>query len=314
VGSPIRLQAATLAGSALRSDDRILVLGASGWLGQTCLGLLPKAASEQVMAIGSLSRNVKVEERLWPIMDWDAKAVEDFSPTVILNFAFLTREKEPLLGSTEYIRQNMELTSRFLSVAAGRQVRLALTTSSGAAVSRNFGESFKSLNTYGRLKASEEESLLELANAGRSIVIARAWSLSGTLVRRPRDYAFSDLIIRNFNHDALVRSASDVWRRYTLAEDFLAVAVASSLYAPVSTIDSGGDLIELKRLAAIIAGEAFAGVQHVSTELAGEILRLHYVSDNQSWTSACRTLRYEPAPLEEQVAHVASYFQQNHIA
>ena len=45
-----------------------------------------------------------------------------------------------------------------------------------------------------------------------------------------------------------VHAAGEVWRRYCLVEDFLAVALTEALDGRVQILDSGGPLVELGEL------------------------------------------------------------------
>ena len=47
---------------ALAGDERILITGASGWLGRSLLStLLPVLPAQQLMAVGSRARNIDVD-------------------------------------------------------------------------------------------------------------------------------------------------------------------------------------------------------------------------------------------------------------
>ncbi len=275
----------------LRADDRVLVLGASGWFGRTFLDIVrPRAA---VLAVASSGRG--------RFREWDVAEARDFAPTVVANFAFLTSERVAVEGFEEFVRINEMLTERLMTVAGWPGVRAVMTASSGAAVAFPLE---LSTNPYGVLKQREHDAVLSLATAQRSVVVARAWSVSGQHVRRPTAYAFSDFILQASKGRVLVAASRPVYRRYVSAEDFLRVCAEHALQGWTGVIDSGGELIEMQTLAEKIA----AIVNPVATVERAEMTSLEpstYASDNETWTRACADVGFEPLDLAEQIRHAA---------
>jgi nucleoside-diphosphate-sugar epimerase len=295
----IRPAARDLLLSRLRSDDRILILGATGWFGRTVLLMLEEKPHTSLLPIASVGRRVEFGRNSLEVEEWSGQRVEEFDPTVILNFAFLTREKWEILGDTRYRAANGALTERLLWAAQLPSVRMALTVSSGAAVSTTHDA-----NPYGELKRIEEEQFQALPRSARSLVIARAWSLSGPLVQNPHSYLFSDLILQARTGVIRVSSAFEVWRRYTSVDDYLAVCIAKGCAGWSGTIDSGGKAVEAESLADTVA--RFAGGAHVvRSAIDPRVPASLYMSDNQSWLQAGHELGFEPAGLPEQVERTA---------
>lgn len=270
----------------LRQTDRVLVLGASGWFGQTFLDLLPETATTLAVASSDRGRFVS----------WDEKNVREFAPTVVANFAFLTRERIATDGEECFRAVNAELTRRFLWAAELPSVRGALTVSSGAAVTEPD-------RPYGEMKLAEERAANELASTSRAVVVARAYSVSGAHVRRPRDYAFSDLIVQARSGVVRVNADRPVMRRYVSASDFLGVCSQLMLAGQSDVVDSGGELIEMGDLARRV-------VQAVRPDAVIERPPLvsdepsTYASDNTTWVAACEQLRHMPMDLDAQIRDV----------
>ena len=84
----------------LAADDRLLVLGGGGWFGRTLLHLV--GSSVPVHATASSTRR--------GLETWDLARIRDFAPTVVANFAFLTRERISVEGTQEFNRINRQLT------------------------------------------------------------------------------------------------------------------------------------------------------------------------------------------------------------
>jgi nucleoside-diphosphate-sugar epimerase len=114
-------------------DDRILITGASGWLGRTALDLLAPMGLP-TLALASRARVIRVADREIECRVWDDREVAAFAPTVVLDCAFLTRGRVADMLLDEYIATNRTLTARLVYATQLPGVRLALTVSSGAAV------------------------------------------------------------------------------------------------------------------------------------------------------------------------------------
>ena len=294
----VRDQVRALVADALAADERVLVLGATGWLGSTMLALLDGHPAT-VLPVASRARTHVVGDRGWDVRAWDDDAIAAFAPTTVLNFAFLTREKEQALGTEGYASALAALNARLVATASAPSVRAVLTVSSGAAVHLPEGPDLP-IGPYGQAKREEERLALGLVTAERSVVVARAWSLSGVLVQRPHDYAFSDLVLQARTGRIAVSAPGEVWRRYVGADDYLAVAVAGLLAGRSGVVDSGGPEVELRDLAARIA-DRYPGPRPTveASAPSGPVRR--YASDDATWTRACAAAGFVPAGLDEQI-------------
>jgi hypothetical protein len=176
---------------------------------------------------------------------------------------------------------------------------MVVNISSGAALGT-------SENPYGALKLEEERRALELVNNHRSVVVARAWSVSGPLVVRPDRYLFSSLIVQALSGVVSVHSEKEVWRRYIGVDDLLAVAIADAASNRSGVLDSGGPLVEAGKLAHRIADLADATVS--SRTLDSSLPPDFYASNNEDWIASTRFHSYVPADLDEQILRVLSGF------
>ena len=280
----------------LSPQDRVLVLGASGWFGLTFLRLLDPDIP--VLALASSTRD--------RFETWDEQRVQEFAPTAVANFAFRTPEFAEREGIERFIQANESLTEQFLDAAQLPSVRAILTVSSGAAVA--FALEMAE-NPYGVLKKREEDAALALATESRSVVIARAWSVSGPDVRRPSDYAFSGFILQAQSGRIDIAAQQPVFRRYVSVEDLLTVCMTRLLDGWTGTIDSGGELIEMGELAARVAAQVNLGsiIERAEMALTEPLI---YASDNVSWMEACGRIGFVPLDLDEQIRVTAAGFLQ----
>ncbi len=237
---------------------------------------------------------------------WDWERVEAFAPSLVVKCAFLTRERVEQAGFAHYVAENVTLSARFLRTLALGSVRGAVTVSSGAAVAPEPGVPDLETNPYAQLKWSEEILSRAVASAhGVALVVCRAWSVSGPHVTRPRDYAFSELILQAAGGEIQIRAAHEVWRRYAAVEDLLAVCIALASDGASETVESGGELVELGGLARRVVAELAPGIPVGRATPDGSPAD-RYHSDGRSWEQACRRLRYEPASLEHQIGATAA--------
>jgi nucleoside-diphosphate-sugar epimerase len=253
--------------------------------------------------MASRSRDIDVGGVTVPIVAWDWEAVEAFAPTIVIDCAFLTRDLVGSMSPGEYVDRNSRLTENMLAAANLSSVSRVITISSGAAVHpvdallRPIEE-----NPYGWLKRRAEEELGTVARArGISAVVARAWSVSGALVLKPRSYAFSDMILEAAEGGVHITATVPVYRRYVGVEDLLAVAIASATVPDLRVIESGGPLVEMQELAETIVSvvnPAATITRAPSTDGEPDL----YYAPAEPWETACAEVSFVPATLEQQAA------------
>ena len=273
----------------LRSDDRVLVLGSSGWFGREFRALFESLPMQPAS--------------LWVpgASDPSAPAGEEitaFDPTVVVNFAFLTRERVETEGEDAFIDVNTALMDRFELLAQRSPVRMAVTVSSGAAVT-------EPLHPYGRLKAREEQRVLDLVTEHRSVVVIRAYSVSGGYVRRPHAYAFSDLLLQAAAGRIEITASNHVRRRYCSVVDALTVALLSAGQGRSGIFETGGDLIEMGELAERMRTIVNPDATIVRPELDDAVAH-DYCSDNRSWLAWSSAAGVKPMTLDHQIRQAAS--------
>ena len=281
-------------------DDRVLITGASGWLGRTALDLLAPL-NLPTLAMAGHARTIRVGDHEIHCRTWDYREVVAFHPTMVVDCAFLTRGRVSEMRLDEYVANNRALTQRLVYATRLPGVRLALTVSSGAAVYPHdalagpIGD-----NPYGYLKREAEYRLVEAAaESGAVPVVVRAWSISGAHVQEPQAYALGSMI-READAGAIrITSRRRVFRRYVLADELLALGIAEGSVGP-ATIDSGGESVEMAELAARVA----TVVNPNAVITRGEVDFQdpdRYHSDGQDWERRCRRWGLASASLEQQI-------------
>jgi nucleoside-diphosphate-sugar epimerase len=119
-----RPEAVKMVRATLPAAARVLVTGASGWFGRTCLALLEAAfgrswVDEHVLAVGSRSGTIDVlGVGQVDVVRYDLAVIAGFRPTLVVNCAFPTRDRVVTLGVDQYAATARDLTRRLLAVAA----------------------------------------------------------------------------------------------------------------------------------------------------------------------------------------------------
>lgn len=269
--------------AGIKASDRVAVLGARGWFGSTLLTQLPSGVS----TFATASIPVK------GYGTWSLTELQDFAPTVVANFAFLTRERVESEGMEVFTRTNEMLIEQFRQTAELPSVRAALTVSSGAAVT-------DPKSPYGGLKVLEEQTAASLPSPHRSVVTLRAYSVSGPEVRRPQAYAFSDFILQAHAGRVLIQAPHRVYRRYVSVHDALAVSLGSALLGWSGVIDTGGELIEMGDLAKRSVELVNPRAEIIRPRFDATVEQT-YASDDVAWMTACARLGYVPLDLDDQI-------------
>lgn len=241
------------------SDNRILVTGASGWIGRETIALLQqvfpdtKDFQSRVILAGSRDATVVVNGISYLI-----RSLSEIQPDeifdLVIHLAFLTQDKAIQLGEGEYSRRNRELTEFVYQICRRSNSRYVLLASSGAAneaAMRAFTDPSKRL--YGRLKRESEERFLQLPSESGSLVeICRIWSISGAYIREPKKYALGNFIAQAKTSGKIeLHNSALVKRAYVNAGELMGVLLLNLLSGEGGLIDSGGfetSLLELAKL------------------------------------------------------------------
>jgi len=303
---PISAQASSLFFDAVDAYKRVLILGASGWFGRTVLSMMGRGA-QNALLVGQSERHINIGGSPILVQEWSEGFLEEFGPDLVLDFAFLTKDKILPLGLEEFSRRNAMLSERLFSIASFPSVKKIVTVSSGAAIHKQPAQSQWAKDSYGRQKAHNEDVLRELATAAdKEIIVARAWSVSGGHVQSPEKYAFSDFISRALTEKKIhITAPHRVFRRYCAVEDFLAVALLAPTEKSYTEFDSGGELIELEDLAKLIASEMGGVLLDFSYPDRTGPVPDSYFSDGEDWDRLCRETGLIPLDFISQIRNVS---------
>lgn len=305
---PINPNAQELWNKYVNKSDRLAIVGASGWVGRTAIALAIQSKTP-FAAFGSKRQNISVLGESVSIFANDTKEILKFSPTVIIDAAFLTREKVEQVGLRKYIDTNQALIEQSKTLARITSLTSYLGFSSGAAHTLGNFKSFNlEENPYAALKREYEMALQSIYSEGYPISIARLWSISGAFVSKPDLFAFTNLIRQAFNGAISIQSGDKVFRRYSSIEDVISLAIASSRTDQSKfdmTFDSGGQRIEIGELARDIRNIVNPSAE-ITRENAAGLLIDDYCSNNADWLARLKHFKLKPDSLDNQIMRTAA--------
>lgn len=287
--------------SKLSPNVRVLITGGSGWFGQTAACLM-KSMGFPTLLLASQSRTISTLGNQFEVSKFDTKKIATFSPTVIIDCAFITRERINEYGLSNYIKQNEILIQQLVDLISLQTVDRFISFSSGAAVHpKDAALEAIDANPYGYLKRTTEIKLEALSRTlGKPGVIARAWSVSGGLVSKPKSFAFSDFISQAVQGEIKIRAGKPVFRRYSSVEDLLALSLAEIPNSGTTVLNSEGELVELGELARkivqIINPDALITRERPTNASAD-----NYFSETNLWGTLQTKHLFSPYSLESQI-------------
>lgn len=300
--------------TALRqSPQRIVVTGASGWLGRATLDLLHDALGDafatRVVCFGSqrgevwLSPTRVVEQR--PLSELGALPAQ---PTLLLHFAFLGKDRAEAMAEPEYRAANRAIRQTVLDALDRIGVEAVFVASSGAARHADDPSASPAMRLYGTLKREDEDAIATWAeaNAARA-VIGRIFNISGPHINKVDSYALSSFLLDALaGGPVVVRARNEVRRSYVTIRELMSLVFALLLEGRegITRFDSGGETIELGELARIIASSMDCSVERPTLRTGAADI---YLGGDQSYRHLLTRHGIASVPLAEQIAETATF-------
>jgi len=301
----IRREAQELWLSNLRSGDRVLVTGAGGWFGRTAVAMT-RESGLALLATGSKDQQIEIDGQSQAVQAQDLEIIAAFKPTVVIDTAFVTRERLPILGHKTYIETNQKLIDQSLAIAAMPSVRKYIGFSSGATMHLAGHTSFSlEENPYAAQKRIYERKISDIAADLQSdISVARVWSVTGSYCTKPQTFAFTDLIAQAKLGLIKIKAKHLVYRRYCALEDVLAIAMLPGAPGSNPILDTGGELIELGELAKIVVDLVYPNAE-IRRQTDPKLTPDDYHSDSKEWGELVQSADLARDLISDQVTRVA---------
>lgn len=293
----------------VQQHKRVLILGASGWFGQTATRMLLDARADLLCVVRDHSRDTARVPRARYI-EWDERRISEFGPSLVLDFSFLTKDYEQRMSASDFTRINQGLTERLLTLFRKDYVKSVIYVSSGAAVcSMSLGNDSLSQSPYGSLKREAEDKLLTVwsgGSCGKELTILRAWSVTGPYILSPTKYLFSSLIGQALNGHIKVTSEMEVWRKFVSISDALALSLWNLTQSAQPVLETGGELIEARQLAHMVQ-EIVNPNSILEYSSPTKIGTDEYFSTGLSWDFTVKAAAFEPMTLADQIKVTSEY-------
>ena len=302
---------------ALRSSrHRILVTGASGWLGTATLALLHDALGPQfhdrVRCFGSRQRALALADS-GTIDQHPLEALGHLpsAPSLLLHFAFLTKDRAEEMDEAEYRTANGKIGQAVLDCIDRIGVEAAFVASSGAAAVAESANASAAMRLYGSLKRDAEDAFAEWAQRqGKGLVLARIFNLSGPHINKLSSYALASFIV-----DALaggpirIRAPHEVVRGYVAVRELMSLAFGLLLRRGpgITRFDSGGEPVELGVLGEVVAAQFGGCAVERPERIIGED---RYLGNDVGYRALLLTEGIEAVPLAQQIAETAVFLSQ----
>jgi nucleoside-diphosphate-sugar epimerase len=280
--------------------SRILITGASGWLGLESLCLLnqqfPSLQNLELTLVGSNKKSFRLHNfnlEITPLQEVPLDRTYD----LILHFAFATQDKVKTLGESKYVDANMELNEWISSVNSSNPEAKKLILSSGA-VSKFAvnGEEHTSMGLYVSLKMDLESRFVD----DKSLIL-RLWNTSGHHMRADNKYALGEFVKKALAGEK-INVGKNLKRTYVASSSVLHSSIFYLLNGGSGVVNSGGVLTSLLDLA-ILTSKVLNSSSECTLEGYGEYPDLDYVSPR---SEIPQEFWLENLSLENQILNVAS--------
>jgi nucleoside-diphosphate-sugar epimerase len=295
------------------SGYRIIITGASGWIGLAAIDLLAAALGDdfaaRVCCFGSTARNLKAGGGVVAQRPLHELASLPPAPSLLLHLAFLTKDKVAGLSEAAYIKANHAIADTVQAALVSIDVRAIWVASSGAAYRADDGDAAQAMQLYGRLKRDDEGRFAAWAHkTGRRAVITRVFNVSGPHINKPEHYALASFILDALaGRQVAVKAPHRVERGMVAIRELMSVVFAELLAASdgVARFDSGGAAAELGAIAAQVADVLGApGAQRAAITSP----RIDdYRGDEAAWNALCDRHGVARVGLSQQIRETADF-------
>lgn len=231
---------------------RILITGASGWIGQELLCLIQGECGTlrglRLTCGARVSRNINIHDEIVELKSLSSIDESD-EFDLIIHLAFLLPNSSSQLPIKDVEEINSAIQSKVKRIFLSNPSALKLIFSSGAVDSPNKMNESEIMLSYSSQKKVMENQLVD----SNSLVI-RLWSASGHHIPIKSNYALGEFInSAKVNKDIIIRR--NVKRSFVSIQELLHASIEFLLDGGRGVINSGGTTVTLFQLATIVVEE-----------------------------------------------------------
>ena len=285
---------------------KVLITGATGWLGHAALQAIKKV----LVDVKSEDLNLYAShERFHSDPTFGLVQINDFASSehkpknidLFIALALKTRDYSIKMDEEDYLAGNKDLIEKHIELMKATNPKKIILISSG--VVSKYLEGSWPLDPYTEIKLLEEKLFNEFAKqAGSKLIILRLWGATGELMTEPLKYAIGDLIYQaETTNQIVIKSKREVFRRYTDATQIFQVLILGLQNNFSGTLNSGGATVEIESLAQLIVNNYQKSTEIVRKLETGSKPDLYFPTDSE-FDNLAKSVGVNLLSLEDQIA------------
>lgn len=224
---------------------KVLIFGASGWLGRITLNFIKKNGLEfDTTLVASTRKTINNDNYNFTFISTDDfRNIKNQSFDYYLNFAFLTQDKLKVINELEYSEKIDEIIKINSDFFKKNKIQNSLLISSGAVYWKNTPKE----NLYTLKKLEQEDSFIQ---NNKNYIIGRLFGVLGSQYDLISPYAFTSFIKSAKKEKKIkIDSKIKVLRSYLYFENFLDLFFKDIFYNQILDIwDKVFDIYELAKI------------------------------------------------------------------
>lgn len=297
---------------------KILITGASGWLGRNSIRyfLNNGFASNNLILVGSRNRKIEINKDMFvEILDFEqiSNLINNEELMGIIHLAYLTKDYSNQ-NLDNYIKTNLELTNKIVKILHLNRPTWMVYVSSGAIYSnyeKQLIENDIKSNPYGYLKYRDEIKFTETCKIlDINLTIGRLWGSMGIDFINAKKYAVGEFMINALTgKDIIIKSNRNVYRTYCDSEQFVEMCIRSAISIKHTLFDSKGEIVEIEKLAVKIKELLNPKINIIRDKFDKNLTPDDYYARNDTFFDLSRNLNLEILSLKDQIIKSATYIQ-----
>lgn len=290
----------------MSTELNLAVSGATGWLGSEFIRHVQfhkEFYKSNIAAISSGNSDLKIKSNRIKHFRFDSLS-KDIEIDHYFDFAFVTREKLPILGPKKYEEINYRLIEDSVNFIRAYKPKSVFLASSGAVYNLKKSQYSIQDTLYSDLKKLQEIKISEVCNKiDSNLIISRIFNLSGNGIKDVNTFAIAEFVFKSIhNHDIFIKSNFPVIRRYSDISQFLSLIFKLSLNEKYFVFDTGGIKIEIRELAKVVVDKLNSKSKIKTIPIDKNLEPDNYFSNNFRYETLLeKCLSLKPATIDDQV-------------
>jgi len=244
----------------LSDYDRVVVTGASGWVGRNAvdllIGVLGDGFADGVVLSTSRPRELRTAAGLIATLPTaDLLGLAPGPRTLIIHCGFPTQDQVEVMGEQPYVDAitRLRVAMQYVIERLGAVDMVYISSGAATDVARGAHVAHRT-QVYGQAKLDDEAAYAQtVARTGGRLCTVRAFALSGPYMTKPETYALGSLIMQAQQGSAIeVMADRPVRRSYMAMDDMLRIAIDAVRHQDAGTtqrFETAGEVVEVGDLA-----------------------------------------------------------------